>query len=184
MRHVVIVLFCSIVSFACNVSPARSYDPLVIAARDGRTSDIRELVGRGADPNARDEGVNAWTPLLHAVHKHQTASVVALLDAGADPNGTDPNGTTPLMMAAGYGYTDVVKVLLARGANPRLTTPDGFGALELARSGVPDSDRFTVFRCQNDTVQALLAADRTLPDRTAQLPLPARVAMRMKGCRS
>lgn len=183
MRHAVAALFCSIVSFACNVSHAGDFDPLVTAAREGRTDEIRSLVARGSDPNARDRAMNGWTPLIHAVHKHQTGSVVALLDAGADPNATAPGGTTPLMMAAGYGYTDMVKVLLARGANPRLMNDDGVGALDLARSGVADIDRFTVFRCQDDTIRVLLAADPRLPDNTSHLQAPARALYRMKHCR-
>jgi len=55
-------------------------------------------------------------------------------------------------------------------------------AIDLARSGVPDIDRFTVFSCQDDTVKTLLAADPKLPDHTARLPFPARLAMRMKRC--
>jgi len=51
-------------------------------------------------------------------------------------------------------------------------------------SGVPDIDRFTVFACQDDTVEALLAADPKLPDHTANLPLPARIAMHAKRCKT
>ena len=101
---------------------------------------------------------------------------------GANPNATDASGTTPLMMAAGYGYTDIVKILLSHGANPRLATNEGITALDLARSGVPDIDRFTVFNCQDDTVKALLAADPKLADHTAKLPGVARLLLRTKRC--
>lgn len=158
------------------------YTPLIAAARSGNVGVIRLLTSRGADPNLRDATLNSWPPLLHAIHKAQPGATAALLEAGANPNGTNPNGTTPLMMAAGYGYTDIVKILLAHGANPRMATKDGITALDLARSGVPDIDRFTVFDCQDDTVRTLLAADPTLPDHTNQLPLPARLAMRTKRC--
>ena len=158
------------------------YTPLIAAARSGNVGVIRLLTRRGADPNLRDTAVNSWTPLLHAIHKAQPGTTAALLDAGANPNGTNMSGTTPLMMAAGYGYNDIVKILLAHGANPRLATSDGITALDLARSGVPDIDRFTVFDCQDSTVKTLLAADPKLPDHTANLPLPARMAMRAKRC--
>ena len=119
-----------------------------------------------------------------ATSASDVAKMTRMLDAGADPNGTESDGATPLMMAAGYGYTNIVKLLLTRGANPRIATSNGITALDLARSGVPDIDRFTVFACQDDTVKALLAADPKLPDHTANLPLPARIAMHAKRCRA
>ncbi len=167
-----------------NARDATGYTPLIAAARSGNVAMIRLLTSRNANPNRRDAAVNSWTPLLHAIHKAQPGSTTALLDGGANPNGTDTNGTTPLMMAAGYGYTDIVKILLARGANPRLATRDGITAIDLARSGVPDIDRFTVFDCQDDTVKALLASDPKLPDHTAKLPGVARVLVRSKRCRA
>lgn len=165
-----------------NARDAAGYTPLIAAARAGNIATIRVLSSRGADPNLRDAAVNSWTPLLHAVHKAQPKSITALLDAGANPDGVDSYGTTPLMMAAGYGYTDIVKLLLARGANPRLSMHDGVTAIDLARSGVPDIDRFTVFNCQDDTVKALLAADPKLPDHSANLPGVARMLMKTKRC--
>jgi ankyrin repeat protein len=214
MRRLAVFLLYTMSTFACHLgpaSPARSaasasdvakmtrlldagldpnarndagYTPLIAASRTGDVPMIRLLRSRGADPNLRDAAVNGWTPLLHAIHKAQPGSVSALLDTGADPNGTERDGSTPLMMAAGYGYTDIVKILLAHGANPRIATNDGITALDLARSGVPDIDRFTVFACQDDTVKALLAADPKLPDHTANLPLPARIAMHAKRCKA
>jgi hypothetical protein len=165
-----------------NAHDSAGYTPLIAAARASNVEMIRLLTSRGANPNLSDAAVNSWTPLLHAVHKAQPASVTALLNAGANPNAADPHGTTPLMLAAGYGYTDIVKILLAHKANPRLTASDGITALDLARSGVPDIDRFTVFHCQQDTVNALLAADPKLPDHTDKLPGIARMLMRTKRC--
>lgn len=152
--------------------------PLFEAARAGDVDKIRSLVAQGANPNQRDNAVNNWTPLLHAVHKHQLGSVAALIDLGANPNGTDPNGTTALMMAAGYGQTDMVQLLLRRGANPRLEGPDGVRAIDLAVAGVPDIDAFTLFRCQEETVDVLRAADPTVH-------INAKAAMwsRAKRCR-
>jgi ankyrin repeat protein len=165
-----------------NAHDSSGYTPLIAAARAGNVEMIRLLTSRSANPNLSDTAVNSWTPLLHAVHKAQPRAISALLDAGANPNEADPHGTTPLMLAAGYGYTDIVKILLAHKANPRLAASDGITALDLARSGVPDIDRFTVFHCQEDTVKALLAADPKLPDHTDKLPGIARLLMRTKRC--
>jgi ankyrin repeat protein len=165
-----------------NARDSAGYTPLIAAARAGNVEMIRLLTSRGANPNLSDAAVNSWTPLLHAVHKSQPRAITALLDAGANPNDADPHGTTPLMMAAGYGYTDIVKILLTHKANPRLAAGDGVTAVDLARSGVPDIDRFTVFHCQEDTVNALLTADPKLPNHTDKLPGIARMAMRTKRC--
>jgi ankyrin repeat protein len=212
MRHLILLLLSAIITIACHLTPGSSasatashgdaaamkrlldagldpnardaagYTPLIAAARAGNVAVVRLLTSRGADPNLPDAAVNSWTPLLHAVHKDQPRSIAALLDAGANANGADSYGQTPLMMAAGYGYTDIVKILLARGANPRLPMRDGVTAIDLARSGVPDIDRFTVFSCQDETVKALLAADPKLPDHSENLPRIARVLMKTKRC--
>ncbi|MEA2336122.1 MAG: uncharacterized protein QOE82_129 [Thermoanaerobaculia bacterium] len=165
-----------------NAHDSAGYTPLIAAARAGNVEMIRLLTSRGANPDLADTAVNSWTPLLHAVHKAQPGSIAALLDAGANPNAADPHGTTPLMLASGYGQTEIVKILLAHKADPRLAASDGITAIDLARSGVPDIDRFTVFDCQNDTVKALLAADPKLPDHSAKLPGVARMLMRTKRC--
>ncbi len=212
MRHLALIILSVIVTIACHYGPnspaaaaaaggdvagmkrmldagldpnahdSAGYTPLIAAARASNVEMIRLLISRGANPNLSDTAVNSWTPLLHAVHKSQPHAVAALLDAGANPNEADPHGTTPLMLAAGYGDTDIVKILLAHKANPRLPASDGLTALDLARSGVLDIDRFTIFHCQQDTMNALLAADPKLPDHTDKLPGIARMLMRTKRC--
>ena len=145
MRHVISFILLGVMS------------SFVGAVREGDVVAVKQMLARGADPNA-PEGVNDWTPLLHAIHKVQAASVGALLDGGADPNRA-VNGLTPLMMAAEYGYTPIVRLLLARGANPALRDLDGMTAVDYALIGATDIDRFTFFQCQDDTVRALLAAN-------------------------
>ncbi|MGH9659528.1 MAG: ankyrin repeat domain-containing protein, partial [Bryobacteraceae bacterium] len=128
---------------------------LILAARRGDVDEVRRLAASG-DPNVRG-GVNNWTALMHAVHKNQVGSAVALLESGAHPNAGKSGGGTALMMAAGYGNTAMVKALLAGGANPRLETRGGESALVMALGGSADIDRFTVGKCQTETVAALLA---------------------------
>lgn len=156
MRTAALLLSLTLLA-ACGGVPVT---PLIAAAREGDTVQIRSLVAKGADVN-EPAGVNGWTPLEHAVHKNQIGSVQALLDAGADPNAASPGGTTPLIMAAGYGYTPIVELLLNRGANPRLSDRKGNNALDAAISGTGDIDRFTLFDCQRPTVDTLR---RQVPD--------------------
>lgn len=145
----------------CIPPSAWNMPPIIGAARDGDVARLEQLLADGADPNVR-AGVNAWTPLEHAIHKNQEGSVRVLLAHHADVNGRGGQGMTPLVMAAGYGYANIVTLLLEAGADPRLRAGNGVDPLTAAMSGVPDIDRFTVGRCQPETVGALLAADRSL----------------------
>ncbi len=145
----------------CGIRPYPEFTPLANAARGGDVAAVRNLIRQGADPN-EPTGGNNWTPLLHAIHTAQIKSVEALIDGGADVNRVAGDGFTPLMMAAGYGYTDIVELLLRRGANPHVAGAGGVRPLDLAVAGVADIDRFTLFRCQEDTIQALRNADPSI----------------------
>ena len=158
MRYAPLVLLL----IACGYNNSATESPLFVAARSGDAARVTQLVKQGADPNQR-AGINDWPALMHAVHKNQLATAAALLDAGADPNRGYPHNYTPLMMAAGYGHADMVKLLLARGANPRAADDRGATALDYARDGTNDIDRFTLFSCQDETARLLLAADPAQP---------------------
>jgi hypothetical protein len=134
----------------------RDMPPVIGAARDGDAVRLRQLLAAGADPN-QPAGVNSWPPIMHAIHKNQKESVRVLLKHGADPNYRAPLNATPLMMAAGYGYADIVAVLLDAGADPMVRDAHGATALTMAVGGTSDIDRFTVGRCQSETVRVLLA---------------------------
>jgi hypothetical protein len=162
----------------CTIQPD---NPLIGAARSGDTPTIVKLLARGADANQR-WGVNGWTPLMHAIHKNQKASVEALLAGGADPNARGNQGMTALMMAAGYGYTDIVQLLLDKGVDPYAETPDGDNALVMAVGGVPDIDKFTVGKCQAQTVAALLRKAPDLKLRDNLHGRAARLAAHTGGC--
>jgi ankyrin repeat protein len=179
MKSSLIAIFLAFLLAGCNRQPD---NPLVGAARSGDTHAITALLAAGADPNQR-WGVNSWTPLMHAIHKYQKASVEALIAGGADVNA--PSGgkdTTALMMAAGYGYSDIVQLLLDEGADPRAETTDGDNALAVAVSGVPDIDKFTVGKCQIDTVAALLKKAPDLKLKDNFYGRAARMAAHAAGC--
>jgi hypothetical protein len=156
------VVFCfGFILAGCSIQPP---DPLASAARSGDIQTIKRLLTQGADANGRS-GVNGWTPLMHAIHKHQKASLETLIARGADVNArAGEKGMTALIMAAGYGYSDFVRILLDKGADAAAETSDGDSALAAAVSGVPDIDKFTLGKCQTETVAALLnkAPDLTL----------------------
>ncbi len=155
--------------------------PVIGAARAGNIPELERLLASGQDPN-RPAGVNNWPPLMHAIHKGQKGSVRVLLKYGANVNYRTTHWNTPLIMAAGYGYADIVSILLDAGADPTWRDHDGNTALTAAVGGVSDIDRFTVGKCQTDTVRVLL-------ERAPQLRLkdnfPDNAAMRIAkvaGC--
>lgn len=177
-RATLAAIFSFSMLIGCTIQPD---NPLIGAARSGDTPTIVKLLARGADANQR-WGVNGWTPLMHAIHKNQKASVEALLAGGADPNARGNQGMTALMMAAGYGYTDIVQLLLDKGVDPYAETPDGDNALVMAVGGVPDIDKFTVGKCQAQTVAALLRKAPDLKLRDNLHGRAARLAAHTGGC--
>jgi ankyrin repeat protein len=162
----------------CNLQPD---NPLIGATRSGDAQAVKTLLAAGADPNQR-WGVNNWTPLMHAIHKNQKGSVEALIAGGANLNAHCGNGVTALMMAAGYGYADIVEVLLDHGADAHAETNDGDNALTMAVGGVPDIDKFTVGKCQTETVAALLKKAPDLKLKDSSYGRAARLAARAAGC--
>lgn len=113
---------------------------LHVAAAAYRTDIAKELVGHGADINARNRrgaqpihyatvgqpGSETWAP------RAQAAIVAYLLRAGADPNATDKSGVTPLHRAVRTRCAAAVRVLLANGADPRRKNGRGSTPLHLA----------------------------------------------------
>jgi ankyrin repeat protein len=96
------------------------------AAKQGDRFSVRELLGKGADPNERDPD-SGDTALVLACYGNHRGAVEAMLQARADPNKQDRAGNTPLVAAAinGDGAFDVVQSLLAAGAAPDLSPQTG-----------------------------------------------------------
>ena len=109
------ILLACLLTAACQPGPPLT--PLIVAAREGDTARMDELIQSGADVNERG-GVNDWTPLMHAVHKNQIASVRALLAARADVNLTAgaEGRDTALRLAEADGYAEITILLRNHGA--------------------------------------------------------------------
>jgi ankyrin repeat protein len=72
------------------------------AASAGDAERVRELLKKGADPNAKNEYGN--TPLHEAASRGHVDVVRLLLEHGADPNIQNNIGWTPLHLAAFWGH--------------------------------------------------------------------------------
>jgi cytohesin len=106
-----------------------SWSDLHSAASAGDAERVRELLKKGADPNAKNE---YGLTLLHiaAIRGHVDVARL-LLQYGVDPNVQDERGRTPLHVAAIRGRVDVVRFLLEHGANPNARDKDGMTPLHL-----------------------------------------------------
>ena len=87
---------------------------IMSASRGGNEALVLELVKRGAEVNARNEG--GWDALMYASWKGRTAVVAVLLNHGADPN-TRNEYYTALGLAAANDYLPVCLLLVARAAD-------------------------------------------------------------------
>ncbi|GAC1438019.1 MAG: hypothetical protein NVSMB68_09850 [Thermoanaerobaculia bacterium] len=150
-------ILAAVLMTSCQSPRIAEVDDLTGAVRQGDVAAVRSRLRNGADPN-RPAGVNDWPPLMHAVHKNQLTTAEVLLEGGADVNGSAPDGMTALMMAAAYGNDEMVRLLLRHHADPHLQMKDGANALDLALTGTTDIDKFTLFRCQDSTVDLLVRA--------------------------
>jgi ankyrin repeat protein len=91
---------------------------------------VRDLLARGADPNARD--AEGRPPLVSAILGNSVALVGLLLESKADVNATDPHGWTPLHFAAEEVLPQVASLLVAKNADPNIRDDEGNTALHRA----------------------------------------------------
>ncbi|MGC8120733.1 ankyrin repeat domain-containing protein [Marinobacter sp. VGCF2001] len=95
---------------------SRGRTPLIVAAEQGETERVAELVEQGAHVDAGDDC--NWTAMMRAASRGHAETLAFLLDHGAEINHTDKTGYTALMGAVIANRPDAVRLLLARGANP------------------------------------------------------------------
>jgi ankyrin repeat protein len=88
---------------------------------------VRELLGQGADPDARDD--EGRPPLASAVLGASIGLVGLLLESGADVNARDHHGFTPLHFAAQEYLPEMARLLITKGADPNAQDEDGSSVL-------------------------------------------------------
>jgi Ankyrin repeats (3 copies)/Ankyrin repeat len=104
--------------------------PLTVAAAEGRTDTVRELITHGAQLEAVDNDGNT---ALHNAARYGNAKTVAfLLEKGALVNAQKKDGWTPLMLAARCGSIATSKILLTNRAALSIENENGDTALAIA----------------------------------------------------
>jgi len=91
---------------------------------------VRELIGSGADLDARDPASGS-TPLITAAVFGRTDAARALIEAGADLDLQNDDGSTALITAAFFAREEIVADLLAAGADPAIRNGTGASALDV-----------------------------------------------------
>jgi ankyrin repeat protein len=101
-------------------------EELLSAASEGNTLKVRELLHKGADPNAANTEGNTLTVLMLAANGGFAPMVKVLVEAGANVNVTASvaagaarvnEDITPLMQAVASGDEESVRILLDQGAD-------------------------------------------------------------------
>ena len=84
---------------------------------------VRDLLAKGANPNARDS--EGRPPIVSAILGNSVALVGLLLESRADPDAADEHAWTPLHFAADEVLPQMASLLLAKHANPNARDDEG-----------------------------------------------------------
>jgi len=119
-------------------------DSLIDAASNINLARVRELLARGADPNAEGNWCRTALPLaVRNAHKNESIAILiveALLASGADINASPGDCLSPVRYAAIHGYMDLLRFLISKGADPNDRDPNGQTLITLLET-TPDLKR-------------------------------------------
>ena len=109
----------------------KSYTPLVLSIKKGRTKLVKLLLKKGA---GIEQLCQDKPPLIHAVESNNLGMVKILIKKGADINGTSIKENTAMVYAAFYGYNDIAHYLVKKSINYNLYNVAGKTALDYANT--------------------------------------------------
>lgn len=113
---------------------------LIDAACNTNLARVRELLARGANPNA--PGTALPLAVRYAYNNEADAILIveALLAAGADINASPGDCLSPVRFAAIHGYQDLLRFLISKGADPNDRDPNGQTVITMLET-TPDLKR-------------------------------------------
>lgn len=150
---------------------AQSYsldDDLIYRINFGSVEDIRILLGKGANPNARTvQGEPILFMAMDRPDEEGARMVRTLVEKGASLSMTDKAGNYPIILAARGGRSEMVSFFIAHGADPHVKAPDGRRLVDIAHEFC---DRATAQSIQTflDREQAYADSFRT-PERFREI---------------
>jgi uncharacterized protein len=113
-----------------DVADKYGHTALMVAARDGKVTEVDDLLNRGASLTARSD--KGKTPLHYAAANGRVEVVQLLLSKGAEVDPRDKEGHTPLMLAANYGCDQSLQALIRHGADALAMSHAGITAMAYA----------------------------------------------------
>jgi uncharacterized protein len=133
------------------------HTPLHVAARDGHTAIVKELLAAGADVNAVEPTFGA-VPLHKATYNgHGEITGMLARQPGVNLDYPGPsNGYTPLLDALWHGFDECARVLIEAGARLDWRGHDGADALALAREVL--GERHNITKLIEDKLQPAAGA--------------------------
>ncbi|MFT3743361.1 MAG: ankyrin repeat domain-containing protein [Pyrinomonadaceae bacterium] len=132
------------------------------AVADEDVDAVRQLIGKGANVNAKEDSYSKITPLFIAVETGNVEIVQLLLDSGAKINQRDKEKQTPIMRLDNDATPELVEILLRFGAKLDVADAEGNTPLILAAENV-----------EPDVLKSLIAAGAppNAANKTGQTPL-------------
>ena len=105
-----------------QISQAEKDSRFWLAAREGNSDEVAEMLQQGANPNTVND--NGATAIHGATQYGSLPLVIYLHKSGVNINATTTNGWTAIHTAARFGKADIANYLKQQGLNPNTPTSD------------------------------------------------------------
>ena len=105
-----------------QISQADKDSRFWLAAREGNSTEVAEMLQQGANPNTVND--NGATAIHGATQYGSLPLVIYLHKSGVNINATTTQGWTAIHTAARFGKADIANYLKQQGLNPNTPTSD------------------------------------------------------------
>jgi len=112
-----------------RVQQAKKNKSLFEAAKKGDIEQVKLLISKGADVNAKAKDDRDFTPMYYAVQNGHKGIMEVLLANGADINAGDKFGYTPLYPAIWSNDIDTIRFMIEKGADVNLVAEGDYPPL-------------------------------------------------------